>query len=87
MFAFGGLLILLAVVGVALLAIKLLIALVFLPIKIGFGLIKVVLAVLVGIPLLVCGAVFAAALLPVFLVVVVLGLIALPFVAAAKIIF
>jgi hypothetical protein len=87
MFALGGLMILLAIVGVALLAIKLLITLVFLPLKIGFGLLKVVLAVLVGIPLLICGAVFAAAVLPMFLIVAVLGLIALPFVAAAKIIF
>ncbi len=87
MFALGGFLILLAVVGAALLAIKLLVALVFLPLKIGFGLIKVVLAIVIGIPLLVCGAVFAAALIPVFLVVIVLGLVALPFVAAAKIIF
>jgi len=42
-------------IGVAVLAVKALICLVFLPLKLGFGLIKLLLAVLVGVPLAILG--------------------------------
>lgn len=79
-----GFLMILAVVGVVVLAAKLLLGLVLLPFKIGFGVLKIGLAVLLGIPLLVCCIAFAAALVPIALV---LGLIAIPVVLVSKVLF
>jgi len=84
MVALGGMFMILLVVGVFVLAAKLLMTLILLPIKLGFGLLKLVFLVVVGIPLLVCGLAFAAAAIPLVLI---LGLVALPVIVISKALF
>jgi hypothetical protein len=83
MFALG---LLFLILGIGILAAKVVFSLVFLPLRIGFGLAKVLLAALIGIPLLILGFVFAAAI-PLVIVGIVLALIVVPVVLAAKILF
>ena len=91
-FALAGMFVILLVLGIAVMAVKALIALAFLPIKIGFGILKLGLTLLVGVPLLILGVTIAAAAIPLvlvglpilLLVLLILSLIAAPFVIALK---
>ncbi len=81
--------------GIAVLAFKALLALVVIPIKIGVGAIKLGLCALIGIPLLILGAILAVAAIPVVLValpvvffgVLIVCIIAAPLVIALKVLF
>ena len=91
MLALGGLFLIVLAIGVAALAVKALICLVFLPLKLGFGLIKLLLALLVGVPLVIIGVAVAPLLLvglPILLLVMlVFGLVLVPIAATIKALF
>jgi hypothetical protein len=91
----GGFLFVLLIVGAIVLVVKALIALLIVPFKIGLGIVKLLLALLVGIPLLILGLVFAATVVPLLLVsipilllvLIVVVIVAAPFVLAFKCLF
>jgi len=88
--ALGILLVVALAIGVAAVLLKILIALVVLPFKLGFALIKVSAAILIGIPLVILMALAAVALLPLLalaLPVLVIGVVLIPFFLIAKAIF
>ena len=81
MFALGGLFLIFLIVGMCVLAAKVLFALALIPFKIGFGIVKLLVIMLIGIPVFILGATLAIAAIPILLVV---GLVAAPFVLACK---
>jgi hypothetical protein len=91
----GGFLFVLLIVGAIVLVVKALIALLIVPFKIGLGIVKLLLALLIGIPLLILGLVFAATVVPLLLVsipilllvLIVVVIVAAPFVLAFKCLF
>lgn len=77
-----------AMIGIAVLLFKLLFFFILLPLKIGLGLGKLIFAFLIGIPVLIVGAVLLGVALPVLLVVIpILFVIALPFIIVFKLVF
>lgn len=75
-------------IGIVVLLAKLGLFLIILPIKIGFGLGKLLLTLLLAIPVLIVGVVLLAAAVPVLLIAVpVICLLALPFILFFKLIF
>jgi len=74
------------ILGVGVIAAKAVFSLVFLPLRIGLGLAKILLVALVGIPIFILGFIFAAAI-PLVIVGIVVVLIAAPVVLAAKLLF
>lgn len=82
---------LMLIIGVVVLAVKFLLFAVLLPLKIGAGLLKLFLFLVVGLPLLIVGVALLTAAIPVALVVIpvllVLAVITLPFVLLLKLVF
>ncbi len=75
----------LLVAGLLFVAVKVLLALVLIPLKIGIGVLKILLFLVVGIPLLILGCAIIGAALPVLLVGgLVLAILAAPFVILVK---
>ena len=88
MLTLGMLLVFGLVVGLVFLVIKVLVALFLIPLKIGFGLLKLLAFILVGIPLLVLGLAVAAVAVPVLVlglpILFIGALIAAPFAIAKR---
>jgi hypothetical protein len=79
-----GLVAVLLVAGILFVAVKVLFALVLIPLKIGFGVLKFLLLLLVGIPLLIFGCLVVGVALPFLIGGLVVAILIAPFVLLAK---
>ena len=91
MLTLGGLFLIMVVIGFAILSVKLIVALFLIPLKLGLGLVKLLIGILIGIPLLILGLTVAVVAIPTLIVaipvLILLGLIVAPFAIAGKIFF